>query len=66
MKAQEVHKMNDEELKVETDRLRKRLYELRCQAVTEKLENPMQMRRIKRDIARMQTERRTRQIKAAR
>ncbi len=66
MKAQEVHKMNDEELKVETDRLRKRLYELRCQAVTEKLENPMQMRRIKQDIARMQTERRTRQIKAAR
>jgi large subunit ribosomal protein L29 len=64
MKAQEVHKMNDEELTVETDRLRKRLYELRCQAVTEKLENPMQMRVIKRDIARMRTEQRARQTKA--
>jgi ribosomal protein L29 len=65
MKPQEVHKMNDEELRVETERLRKRLYELRCQAVTEKLENPMQIRRIKQDIARMQTEGRMRQIKTA-
>jgi ribosomal protein L29 len=65
MKPQEVHKMNDEEQRVETERLRKRLYELRCQAVTEKLENPMQIRRIKQDIARMQTEGRMRQIKTA-
>lgn len=62
MKAQEVHKMKDDELTVEGDRLRKRLYELRCQAVTEKLENPMQMRQIKRDIARIETERQVRTV----
>lgn len=64
MKAQEVHKLKNDELVVEADRLRKRLYELRCQGVTEKLENPMQMREIKRDIARIETERHMRAIKA--
>ena len=63
MKAVETHKINDEELRVEEDRLRKKLFELRCQAVTEKLENPRQLGNIKRDIARLLTERRSRQTK---
>jgi large subunit ribosomal protein L29 len=56
MKAKDVHKMVLEELKIEEGRLRKRLYELRCQAVTEKLENPREVRNIRRDIARLMTE----------
>lgn len=63
MKASEVHKLTGVELVVEQQRLRRRLYELRCQAVTEKLENPRQMRVIRRDIARMLTEQRMRQLK---
>lgn len=64
MKAIEVHKFNDEELTVEYDRLRRSLFELRSQAVTEKLENPRQLGNIRRDIARLLTEQKTRQIKA--
>ena len=62
MKALEVHKMNDEELAVEQDRLRRELFTLRSQAVTEKLENPRQLGNIRRDIARVKTEQRSRQI----
>ncbi len=62
MKALEVHKMNDEELTVEQDRLRRELFNVRSQAVTEKLENPRQLGNIRRDIARVKTEQRARQI----
>ena len=61
MKANEVHKMSDEELRVEVDRLRRHLYDLRVQAVTEKLENPRQMGNTRRDIARLLTAQRSRQ-----
>lgn len=63
MKASEVHQMGPEELKVEEQRLRTRLFELKSQAVTQKLENPSQLRGIRRDIARLQTESRQRQLK---
>jgi large subunit ribosomal protein L29 len=64
MKAIEVHKFNDEELKVEHDRLRRSLFELRSQSVTEKLENPRELGNIRRDIARLLTEQKSRQLKA--
>ena len=63
MKAVEVHKMSDQELNVEQQRLRKQLFELRSQAVTEKLENPRQIRNFRRDIARVLTEAHTRRLK---
>lgn len=56
MKADDVHSMSNDELKVETGRLRRQLYDLRCQAATEKLENPRQIPHIRRDIARLLTE----------
>lgn len=62
MKASEVHKMTDEEIGVELDRLRRRHFDMRVQAVTEKIEDPSQFKKIKRDIARLLTERRSRQI----
>ena len=64
MKASETHKMSDAELTEEVGRLRTRLFELRTQAVTEKLENPRQLGNIKRDIARMLTEQSTRKHRA--
>lgn len=65
MKASEVHKLNDDELKVEEARLRKQLFDLRAQAVTEKLENPRLMRTLRRDVARLLTEKQLRQQRKA-
>lgn len=62
MTGSEVRKMSDQELTVEEERLRRQHYDLRAQAVTEKLENPKLMPMIRRDIARVLTERRRRQI----
>lgn len=64
MKAKEVHKLSDEELVIEVDRLRKRLFELRTQAVTEKIQDTSQFRKIRCDIARLLTEQHGRTAKA--
>ena len=63
MKASEVHKMTGPELATEVNRLRRQLFDLRNQAVTEKLENPRQIRHVRRDIARVLTEQSMRQRK---
>ena len=65
MKAKEVHKLSDEEVKVETQRLRKRLFELRQQEVTEKIADTSQFRKIRQDVARVLTEASSRRRKAA-
>lgn len=55
MKMQELRAMTTEELLNELERLRRHLFDLRSQAVTEKLENPMQLRNTRRDVARIYT-----------
>lgn len=65
MKAKEVHKLNDEELGIEVARLRKRLFELRTQAVTEKIEDTSQFGKIRKDVARLLTEQSNRRTQAA-
>ncbi|MDX2116408.1 MAG: 50S ribosomal protein L29 [Planctomycetota bacterium] len=65
MKAVEVHKMTGEEIETELGRLRRRLYDLRVQTTTEKIEDPSLFRKVRRDIARMLTERRARQMRKA-
>ena len=62
MKADEVHKLTGEELAVEIDRLQRRLYDLRTQAVTEKIEDPSQFGKVRKTIARLKTEVRAREI----
>ena len=47
--------LKSDELNSELDRLRRHLFDLRSQAVTEKLENPYQLTATKRDIARILT-----------
>lgn len=64
MKKTELHKLNAQELTEEAKRLRKQLFDLRTQAVTEKLENPMQIRNLKRELAQLLTEQRSRQLQA--
>jgi large subunit ribosomal protein L29 len=62
LKAAEVHKLKDEEIDVEVDRLRRRLFDLRVQASTEKIEDPSEFGKIRKDIARLLTERRAREL----
>jgi ribosomal protein L29 len=63
MKAKEVHKLSDEEIDVEVVRLRRRTFELRTQAVTEKIEDTSQFAATRADIARLLTERNSRRKK---
>ena len=65
MTPKEVRKLNDEEIEVEIERLRRRHFELRTQSVTEKIEDTSQFGKIKKDIARLQTERQARLNTAA-
>ena len=62
MKINEVQQLNDDELMVELDRLRRHLFDLRSQAVTEKLENPAMITKARRDVARILTVQRQREL----
>lgn len=55
MKISETRELKTKELHAELDRIRRHLFDLRAQAVTEKLENPHQLTAAKRDIARILT-----------
>jgi len=55
MKIKEIREMKTEELHLECDRLRRHLFDLRSQAVTEKLVDPTLLTAAKRDIARIFT-----------
>ena len=55
MTAKEIREKETEHLKHELVEKRKHLFDLRSQAVTEKLEDPSQLRKTRKDIARMET-----------
>ena len=55
MKISEIRQLSDEELAAELERLKRHLFDLRAQAVTEKLEDPSMIQKTKRDIARIRT-----------
>ncbi|MBN1845092.1 MAG: 50S ribosomal protein L29 [Sedimentisphaerales bacterium] len=62
MKAREIREMNPDELVEDLESLQRRLFEIRTQAVTEKLEDPSQLKKAKRDIARLKTILREREL----
>jgi len=62
MKASEIREMNPDELEGELETLERRLFDIRSQAVTEKLEDPTQLPKAKRDIARVKTVIREREL----
>ncbi len=55
MKIAEIKAFSGEELKAELERLERHLFDIRSQAVTEKLEDPSLLGKAKRDIARIKT-----------
>ena len=55
MELKKIREMSEAELNSELVRMKKDLFNLRFQQVTGQLENPIKMRETKRDIARVKT-----------
>ncbi len=55
MKAQELRELSIPELKEKLSQLREELFNLRFQKSIHRLENPMRIKQVKRDIARVLT-----------
>jgi len=64
MKPAEMRSMSDEQLALTLKDTIKNLFHLRCQSATERLETPSEMKKAKRDVARILTIQRERQLKA--
>ncbi len=64
MKAAELRGMSDEQLGLTLTDTEKHLFQLRFQSATDRLETPSEIRKAKKDIARILTEQRARQLKA--
>ncbi|MHB1314914.1 MAG: 50S ribosomal protein L29 [Christensenellales bacterium] len=65
MKAIKLFDMSDQELAVQLKEFKTELFNLRFQQVTGQIQNPMQIRECKRNIARVKTIMRERELKAA-
>lgn len=55
MELNKIREMTDVERTVELEKMKKELFNLRFQQVTGQLENPVKMREVKKDIARVKT-----------
>lgn len=55
MELKKMREMTDVELAAELEKMKKELFNLRFQHVTGQLENPVKMREVKRNIARVKT-----------
>lgn len=66
MKAEEIRALADDELVSRIAELEEERFRLRFRSGTEALEEPLRLRSIRRDIARLKTVQRERQLAAAR
>ena len=66
MKATEIKDMAESDLQQKLKDARVELFNLRFQLATGQLDNPGKIKNVKRDIARLHTEMRAREIEAAR
>lgn len=64
MKAREIHDMTNDELATKLVSLKEELFNLRFRHATGQLENPNVLKTVKKDIARVKTVIREREIKA--
>jgi large subunit ribosomal protein L29 len=65
MTTKEIREKESNHLKTELLEKQKHLFDLRSQAVTEKLEDPSQLRKTRKDIARIKTVIRQRELEQA-
>jgi large subunit ribosomal protein L29 len=66
MKPAELRAMSDEHLELTLKETIKNLFHLRVQSATERLETPSEIRKAKRDVARIKTIQRQRELEAQR
>jgi large subunit ribosomal protein L29 len=64
-KPSELREMNDEQLQAELQQTRQELFRLRFQAATEKLDAPSNLTKLRREVARIRTIQRERELAAA-
>ncbi len=62
MKAKEVHSLSTTELEVKLDELKEELFNLRFQLATGQLDNPMRIGEVRKNIARVKTVIREREL----
>ena len=62
MKIKDIRAMSSEELKSELDSLKSELFKLRFSLATNGLDNPMKIKEVKKDIARINTVLRQREL----
>ena len=65
MKAAEIQKLSGEDPQAKLKEARAELFNLRFQMATGQLDNTARIKQVKKDIARIQTEMRDRELKAA-
>ena len=65
MKASEIRQMTDAELETKLQSLKEELFNLRFQLTINQLDNPMRIKAVKKDIARVQTVIRQNELSAA-
>jgi large subunit ribosomal protein L29 len=65
MELKKIREMTDNELDTELKKKKTELFNLRFQHVTGQLENPVKMREVKKDIARVKTIIREKELKKA-
>ena len=63
MKPNKVREMSDVELNNELSNLKAQLFRLRFQSATNQLDNPLQIKSVRKDIARVKTILRERELK---
>ena len=63
MKPNKVREMTDVELNNELSNLKAQLFKLRFQSATNQLDNPLQIKSVRKDIARIKTILRERELK---
>ena len=62
MKAKEIREMTNRELETKLDELKEELFNLRFQVATGQIENPMRLKHVRKDIARVKTILREREL----
>jgi large subunit ribosomal protein L29 len=66
MRPEEIRELGDTDIEQRLEELTDELFDLRMKSAYEELENPMRIRHVRRDIARLMTIRRERQMKTVR
>ena len=62
MKGNEIRELTDQEIAERIEQLQEERFRLRFRSATQQLENPMLLRTIRRDIARLKTAQREREL----